>query len=556
MNVRFNLPVPLRDGVALSADLYRGETGDPLPAIVYGTPYGKNRATLPPEANRLAAHGYAVLCYDVRGRGDSGGTFEPYRNEGPDGYDVIEWVAAQDWCDGKVASWGGSYSGQSQWLTAIERPPHLCAIVAYATPSDPFTDWPTGVHKPMTVSWFRMVDGRVLQNVSGVDWETVYRHLPLSTMDQAAGFVSANWRRDLAHPPSDVGYWAPLAYQRRLSSVDVPALHITGWYDDVQPGSLRNFAELTANAPTEPTRRAQRLVVGPWGHDAGRRGGRSVGDVDFGDHAEDVVVSELEIRFLDHHLRGIDNGVDAEPRARLFVMGANRWRDGDEWPLASTVWTSLYLHSDGHANTRHGDGRLTPEPPTAAEPPDVYRYDPADPAPFLTEPTSAQIGGPDDYATVEDRADVLVYAGTELTCELTVIGPVRAELFIISDGLDTDFTAKLVDIHPDGTRRRLCDGMVRARYRDGLTQETPLTPGKAHRVDIDLWSTAHAFLPGHRVGLEISSSAFPKYDRNLNTGEPLATGTRMRPAHNQVLHTREHASRLILPVIENEPSSS
>ncbi|MFE0156684.1 CocE/NonD family hydrolase [Nonomuraea sp. NPDC059007] len=545
----YNLTVPLRDGITLAADRY-GPAGDaPAPAIVLGTPYGKNDPRRPAQAALMAERGYAVLIYDVRGRGDSDGVFEPYRNEGRDGYDVIEWVAAQDWCDGSVASWGGSYSGHAQWLTALEKPPHLRAIVAYATPSDPFVDFPTGTRLPQEVCWYRMVDRRALQNVTGIDWNAVYSHLPLYTMDEAAGFVSAAWRADIGHAPGDTEYWAPLAYQQKLSVVDVPALHITGWYDDVQPGTLRNFAAMVSKAPTEKARRAQRLVMGPWGHDAGRAGGRKIGDVDFGDHAEDVEVTEFELRFLDHHLRGIDNGVDREARARLFLMGRGEWRDADEWPLPETVWTSLYLRSAGDANTRGGGGRLTTDAPASEEPTDTYRYDPADPVPFLTEPTSMQIGGPDDYAEVEDRDDVLVYLGPELGEPLTVIGPVRAELFVGSDAPDTDFTAKLVDVAPDGVRRRLCDGIVRARYREGFATERTLRPGVVYRVEVDMWSTAHEFSVGHRVGLEISSSAFPKYDRNQNTGGSIVHGTEPRVAHNEIWHGPERPSRLILPVI-------
>jgi putative CocE/NonD family hydrolase len=545
---QYNVRVPMRDGVTLSADLYLPETG-PGPVLIARTPYNKNSEFACDKARWYASRGFGFVWMDVRGRGDSDGEFSTYRGEGPDGYDAVEWAAAQPWSDGRVGTWGQSYLGCIQWLTAITRPPHLTAMVVYVTPSDPFCESPTGVHLPQQVCWHRMVDGRLTQYVQGVDWEQVYWHLPLLTMDERAGYYSHRWREDLSHAPGDADYWRPVRYQDLLAGLSLPVLHVTGWYDDVQPGTLRNFIRMTGPGTDEGSSRAQRLVVGPWDHELTRRRERRLGRVDFGPDATSLDLDDFELRWLSHYLAGADNGAERDRRVRIFVMGANRWREEDSWPLARTEWTRYYLSSGGSASTRHGDGALRREQPPGDEPPDEFRYDPADPVPFLTEPTSAQIGGPDDYSGVEERADVLVYTTPPLAAGVEVTGPVRLELYASSTAPDTDFTGKLVDVHPDGFCQRICDGIVRARFRDGMDRPALLEPGTVYRFEVDMWSTAQTFLPGHRIRLEVASSAFPKYDRNLNSGRDLATDTEPRAAGNTVWHTGERPSALVLPVI-------
>jgi uncharacterized protein len=546
----FNVHVQMRDGVELVADIYRPDTDAPVPVVVARTPYGKNTEFAWKKAQLYVSRGYAFVWMDVRGRGDSPGEFLPHRDEPNDGYDTIEWLAKRPWCDGKVVTWGQSYLGYIQWLTAVQQPPSLAAMVIYVPPSDPFVDWPTGVHLPMEVCWFRLIDGRAYQYCDSIDFDTAYRHLPLMTMDEAAGYHSEHWRADLSHPPSDQEYWGPKNFQDRFGEINVPIVHVTGWYDDVQPGTTLSFTGMINEAPTEETRRAQRLVIGPWDHGLTRRRDRQMGSIDFGPGA-DFDLDDYEIRFLDHYVRGEQNGVDTEPRAQLFVMGSNEWTTEDEYPIARTDWTPLYLSSAGKANTRFGDGVLTWDQPTT-EGKDTYRYDPEDPVPYITESTSHQIGGPDDYSEIEERADVLVYATPVLESDIQVTGPVRLKLYAASDGLDTDFTAKLVDVHPDGFCQRLTDGIVRGRFRDGMMEEKFLEPGTVHEFEVDLWNTSQVFKAGHRIRLEVSSSAFPKYDRNLNTGGPLATGTETRVARNEVWHGGVHASHLILPVIPAE----
>ena len=543
----YDVRVPMRDGVELSADVYRpmeSKSGERFPAILARTPYNKALAQQKTrdDFKSFAEHGYAVVWMDVRGRGDSDGVFTPYRNDGRDGYDAIEWIAAQSWCDGKVGTLGGSYLGRIQWLAALDQPPHLVTMIALVTPSDPFVESPTGTQGPMHICWVHMTSGRVMQNAEVVDWMKVYEHLPLMTMDEAAGRVSQGWRETLQHTRLD-GYWEPLCYQNQFEKINLPVMHISGWYDDEQIGTPLNYIGMTTRGATEFARQNQKLLMGPWAH--ATNAASKIGEVDFGPTAI-IDLRQTELDWFDRWLKGKE--IAPEPPVRIFVMGENKWRDENEWPLARTQWTPFYLHSNGHANSRFGDGRLSTEKPTR-EKPDQYRYDPARPAPFITEPTSSQIGGPNDYAAVERRDDVLVYATEPLEKDTEITGPVRLEFYASSSAVDTDFMAKLVDIHPTGFSQRMCDSMVRARFREGMDKPKLIEPGDIYKYSIEMWNTCQVFFKGHRIGLEISSSAFPKYDRNLNTGEDLATGTRMIAADQTIYHDGDHPSALILPVI-------
>jgi uncharacterized protein len=540
---RFNVMVRARDGAGLATDLYLPPGDGPFPAVVGRSPYNKNQAAFADLGAKVNAKGYALIVQDVRGRGDSDGTFVPYVNDGQDGYDMIEWVAEQSWCDGNVVYRGASYGARAGWIVALEHPPHLQAMVIVVSPSDPFVEFPTSATSPMMLSWYRLTDGRLSQNTGGVNWMQVYEHLPLATMDEAAGFSSERWREAMAHTSLD-DYWQPECYQHRFAELDVPVMHVSGWYDDEQIGTPLNYIGMSTQAKSETARSAQRLLMGPWGH--GVNATSKLGEVDFGPTA--VIDLESYIAGWLDAVLGRRTEADV-PRVRIFVMGTNEWRDETEWPLARTRFTDYFLHSDGGANSRFGDGRLTTDPASADEPSDVYTYDPARPVPFITEPTSSQLGGPDDYSGVEQRADVLCYTSDVLDGDLEVTGPVRLVLFASSSAVDTDFTAKLVDVHPSGFCQRLCDSVVRARYREGPREAKLLVPDEVYEFEIDLWNTCQVFKARHRIRLEISSSAFPKYDRNLNTGEDIGTGVSMATATNRVWHDAEHPSRLVLPVI-------
>jgi putative CocE/NonD family hydrolase len=539
----WNVRIPARDGVLLATDVYLPPGDGPHPAILGRTPYNKANVRHQRLADTWNARGYALVVQDVRGRGDSQGSFVPYRNEACDGADAVEWVAAQPWCTGDVILQGASYGGHSSWLTAVARPPSLRAMIVSVTPSDPFVEWPTG-RSPMSICWYRMVDGRVMQPTDGIDWMQVYEHLPLLTMDERAGFSSEHWREDIAHGVLDE-HWAPLCYQDRFGELDIAVLHISGWYDDEQIGTPRNFAGMVRHAASERARRGQRMIMGPWGHAVNTT--RALGDVDFGPTA----VIDLDRRMADFADVALGRGdpPDDDAPVRIFVMGINTWRTEQEWPLARTWYVEWFLHSGGNANSRFGDGRLTLQAPGGDEPCDTYLYDPARPVPFLTDPVSAQIGGPDDYSAIEQRGDVLCYTSDPLDVDTEFTGPVRLVLHVSSSAVDTDFTAKLVDVHPGGFCQRLCDSVVRGRLREGVDHEVPMEPGTVYELDIDMWNTCQVFRAGHRIRLEVSSSAFPKYDRNLNTGEGGGEATRMVVAENRVWHDAAHPSRLVLPLI-------
>lgn len=544
VRILFNQRVPMRDGVTLSADVYfsAGEQKK-RPVILSRTPYLKADMAVVERAQQFVKRGYVYVAMDVRGRGDSdGGPFNPYFNEGLDGYDSIEWCADQEWSDGNVGTYGGSYLGAIQWLAALEQPPHLRAMVVLVPPSDPFVETPTGVPGPMHLCWQHFVSGRVTQPMDAVDWERIYWHLPLQTMDEQAGRINARWRADFEHTRLD-DYWKPLCYQRRFEELSVPTLHISGWYDDEQIGTPLNYIGMTTRGRTPEARASQRLLMGPWGHNV--NSSSKVGDIDFGQQAVIDLYAEVT-QWFDRWLRGIH--VLSAP-VRIFVMGENTWRDEQEWPLARTQWTPFYLHSNGRANSRFGDGSLSTAAPDGEEPADTYLYDPGSAVPFITEATSSQIGGADDYAPVQRRDDVLVYQTGPLASDIEVTGPIRVDLYASSSAQDTDFMAMLIDVWPNGFRQRLCDGMVRARFRAGMEQPDLIEPHKIYRYTIDCWNTSQRFRTGHRICVQISSSAFPKYDRNLNTGAPLGLSSEFVCAEQHIYHDAVHPSAILLPVI-------
>ena len=546
VRILFNQRVPMRDGVTLSADVYlpAGETSK-RPVVLSRTPYLKADMVVVERAQQFVKRGYVYVAMDVRGRGDSDGElFNPYFHEGRDGYDSIEWCADQAWSDGNVGTYGGSYLGTIQWLAALEQPPHLRSMVVMVPPSDPFVETPTGVPSPIQLCWLHYVSGRVTQPMEAVDWDAVYWHLPLLTMDEQAGRVNPRWRNDFEHALLD-DYWKPLCYQQRFKELNVPTLHISGWYDDEQIGTPLNYIGMSTYGATPETRAHQRLLMGPWGHNV--NSSSKVGDLDFGPSAVIPIYDEV-CGWFDRFLRGEQPDRQESP-VRIFVMGENTWRDEHEWPLARTQWTPFYLRSGGRANSRFGDGRLTRETPGADESADEYTYDPGNPTPFVTDATSSQIGGPDDYASIQRRDDVLVYQTEPLTKAIEVTGPVRVDLYASSSARDTDFMAMLIDIWPNGFRQRLCDGMVRARFRDGMDRPSLIEPGTIYRYSIDCWNTSQVFLAGHRICVQIASSAFPKFDRNLNTGEPLGQTREFVSAEQRIYHDAGHPSAVLLPVI-------
>lgn len=384
--------------------------------------------------------------------------------------------------------------------------------------------------------------------MDAIDWSKVHRHLPLSTMDEAAGRPSRHWKEMFAHTQLDQ-WWEPLRYQNKFDRVKVPVLHISGWYDDEQVGTPLNFIGMTTKGATPEVRRSQKLLMGPWPHAVNSTS--RLGEVDFGPTAV-IDLNGYWLRWFDYWLKGIDNGIIREPSARIFVMGENRWVDENEWPIARTQWVKYYLHSRGRANSLFGDGSLTTALPEG-ESFDSFTNDPSRPVPFITEPSFAQIGSTDDYRAVERRDDVLVYTSAPVTEDVQVCGPITARLFAASSARDTDFMMKLLDVWPNGYAQRLTDGMVRARFREGMERPQLIEPGRVYGYSIDLWNTCQTFKKGHSIRIEVASTAFPKYDRNPNTGEPLGTTKRLEVAQQKVYHDRGRASYILLPVVARRP---
>jgi putative CocE/NonD family hydrolase len=548
LKIDFNRRVRMRDGVELSADVYRPDASGRFPVIINRTPYTKTSGSNLNIAKYFVSHGYVFVQMDVRGRGDSDGKFVPYVNDGQDGFDAIEWCASQEWSTGKVGTLGGSYNAKIQWLTAVKQPPHLTAMIVLVSPSDPFVEWPTGQPLPMNISWYHFTSGHVAQNMQAVDWKKLYWHLPLATMDDAMGRPNPLWKEEVEHSKLDA-WWEPHRYQNKYERVRVPVLGISGWYDDEQVGTPLNFIGMTTKGADEKVRRSQKMLMGPWPHAINSTS--KLGEVDFGSTAL-IDMNAYWLRWFDYWLKGIDKGLMQEPPVRIFLMGENVWRNESEWPLARTRWTKYFLHSNGRANTLSGDGTLSTTAP-ASEPADSYSYDPANPVPFITDASFAQIGGPDDYRKIEERTDVLVYTSEPVAEDLEVCGPVKVRLAAASSATDTDFMAKLLDVWPNGFSQRLTDGMVRARFREGMDKPALIQPGKVYAYDLDLWNTCQLFLKGHRIRLEISSSAFPKYDRNLNSGEALGKTTRMVVAAQKIYHDRDNQSYVVLPIVPRKP---
>jgi len=546
VKIEYDQRARMRDGVSLSADVFRPDAPGRFPVILVRTPYDNASPTYARQGLYWASRGYVYVIQDVRGRGESEGEFYPLVHEAEDGYDTQTWCGTAPWSSGKVGTTGGSYLGWTQVYPAGLRNPHLAAMISIVTPPDPTRNFPIqhGVYGVTTVSWLAYISGKTLQDTSHIDLMAAYRTLPLRDMDEGFGRRIRAWKDWFDHPTLDE-YWKEQSYQEQLLDATVPILHVSGWYDDVLVGTTENYVNLTTRGTTAEARSRQWLLIGPWGHRVNTS--RRLGDVDFGPEAL-IDFDAVQLRWFDHWLKGDDNGVESDPKVRIFVMGENQWRNENEWPVGRTRTVEYFLRSGGRANSLFGDGRLEPSPPED-EPADTFRYDPENAVPFITEPNFSQVGGPDDYRPVERRDDVLVYSTAPFTEPLEICGPLTVRLHAASSARDTDWTAKILDVHPDGFAQRLNDGVVRARFRRSTEEESFLEPGRVESYDIDAWSTCVLMGEGHRLRLEISSSAFPKFDRNLNTGGRIGMETKGIVAEQSVYHDREHPSRVLIPVV-------
>ncbi len=538
---KIDVPVKMRDGTDLSADIRLPGGPGPFPVIVVRTPYN-NSGFAPGDA--YIQNGYAVVKQDCRGRFDSEGRFQPFF-EAEDGFDTLAWVKAQPWCDGRLGMLGNSYCSTCQLTAAWTRPPGLRGITPGVMGNDLFKDliYFNGVFNlSLAYTWGMAVSGRSGQTHDTTDLEKIFRHLPLQTLDTAAGFDAPYFREWLAHPTYDA-YWAAASVEGHYAEFDVPALHSGGWYDFYGEGTARNYTGIRAKGRPR-ARASQRLILGPWQHGLG---GRVAGQLDFGEQAV-VGMDGLYRRWLDRWVKGEPNGVDQEAPVRLFVMGTNVWRDEGEWPLARAVDSEFFL-GGGSANSLYGNGTLRRERPAGGADCDRFTYNPDNPVPTLGGATYGAPSGPNDHVPLERRDDVLVYTGERQTAPLEVTGHVRAVIYISSDCVDTDFVMRLCDVYPDGRSIVLSDGIARARFREGLDREVMMKPGSVVELEVPMGVTSNVFLPGHCIRVEVTSSCFPRFARNLNTGEADASGTRMRAACQTVWHSAARPSRVLLPVV-------
>jgi putative CocE/NonD family hydrolase len=559
--IEHGVAVKMRDGTILRADIFRPSAPGKFPILLTRTPYDKRHDL--DFSLKGVARGYVVINQDVRGRYTSDGEWYPFVHESDDGYDTIEWAAALPYSDGRIGMYGGSYVGATQMLAAMAHPPHLAGICPVVTASNYHDGWTYqggAFEQWFDESWTSGLAQDTLNR--SVSQQTNALHgistlplseyplfpLPKSSSENELLRSLAPYFLDwLAHPSYD-DYWKRIAIEEHYGDIRVPSLTVAAWYDIFLGGSLRNYIGLREHAADDSARQSQRLLVTIGGH-AGSS--QKIGDVDFGPAApfdEDAVTLD----WYDHLFKNAANKFAGPKRVQIFVMGSNQWRDEDDWPLARARDTKYFLHSAGKANTVTGDGLLSTAAPQS-ENADKYTYDPANPAPTVGGPLCCDSNhlqpGPRDQKEVEARQDVLVYSTPALTDDLEVTGPVRLELFAKSSTTDTDFTAKLVDVGPDGFAQNMTEGIVRGRYRISQQTPEPMKPGETYKFTIDLWSTSNVFRRGHRLRLEISSSNFPRFDRNTNTGDDQAHATRLVSAVNTILHDKEHPSALILPIV-------
>ncbi|HYL93587.1 MAG TPA: CocE/NonD family hydrolase [Alphaproteobacteria bacterium] len=558
--------VPMRDGVKLATDIYRPKGVEKAPVILVRTPYKKDMGEL--QAKFYARRGYIFAIQDCRGRFGSPGVWEPFVNEPHDGYDAVEWLARQPFSSGKVGMIGGSYLGWVQWWAASERPPHLATIIPNVAPPDPFHNVPYEYGAFFlwgAIWWADILESEATADLSGValtkigekKYLKLLRALPVIDLDKSVlGKENPYWRKWIQHPTNDA-YWQPANFldHDRLKDVNIPVFHQSGWFDGDGIGTKLNYLAMASYKHEN-----QKLTLGPWGHTD--TAGRIIGDHDFGEQAV-IDLQRDYLRWFDHWLKGVDNGVQKEPLVSLFVMGSNKWLHGEKYPLEVTRFQKLYLASGGKANTAKGDGKLTFDVPLADAPPDHYTYDPGDPTPdprFYEESEENEkkvrsVGERKKeregyYQKItEERNDLLVYMTDPLAKPLTFAGPVSAVLYASSSARDTDWFMSLSEVDKDGKIFPLVQGKIRARFRKSMTAPEMLKRNEVYEYALDLWHTGITIPAGSRLRVDVASAAFPLFSRNLNTGGHNETETSYVTAQQAIYHNQKYPSHLLLPCI-------
>jgi putative CocE/NonD family hydrolase len=536
----------MRDGVNLSANVYFPDGDGPYPVLLNRTPYVKDSADRAKRIRPYVQAGYAVVHMDVRGRGNSEGVFDPYFQEIEDGHDSLEWCGTQPWSTGQVGTFGGSYEGWTQiFPTRLQSPYHTAAFLMCTPSMHPFHEGPywSGVPMPIMGMWTLFTSGKMnKEHITELDWEAMVNVRPLRDLMKRLGLSETYRAEHLKHETLD-DYYKRLWPDGVMGRTIVPCYHVTGWFDDDQKGALDHFPALALQHPDPQVRRSQKLLIGPWPHRLSVDTSQ-LGDFEYGPHSM-VPLPKEAIRWFDFWLKGIDNGILDEPRCRMFLMGANRWIETDAFPVAEARERIFLLGADGPANSLLGRGALGQA--HASSPASTFTYNPERPAPTPFWKDNFQNGTNEDLRPIQRRDDVLVFTSDPLGEPLNVVGLLAAELYVSTSAVDTDFVARLSDVAPDGYAQRLNAGILRLRYREGYEQIKLVEAGEIVKIAVDLWATGHQFKPGHRVRLEVTSSAFPTWAPNFNTGGSVWEESEPITAENTVHHSAQYPSRLILP---------
>jgi putative CocE/NonD family hydrolase len=552
--------VAMPDGVKLSVAVWRPDVeNEKFPTILVATPYNKLADRHINDGDYYSRRGYAYVAYDLRGRYDSEGTAYLYGPKDGEDLDVMQsWVGSQPWSSGKIGMYGGSYLGFIQWEGALHQNKNLTALIPEVSPDDHYDNvFPSGAFQlsnSLNFLWF-CCGSRTNVPTTVMNWERWYKHLPLKDMADYAGIQNTKlWNDLITHTERD-SYWPGVGDRiapgkngpGKYNQIKVPTYNISGWYDQVSQATINNYLGMTQYGPEE-LRGKHKLLMGPWVHGGLFR--TTQGELTFPAQAAPNG-QQWRQRWFDLQLKGIPNDFDKQPPVTIYVMGADKWRHECEWPLKRAQYTKYYLRSGGRANSLLGDGTLGTTPPSGNERNDSFTYDPNNPVPTLGGNIASHpsIVGPYDQTSIELRSDVLVYTTAPLTEDIEVTGPIILKLFASTDRRDTDFTGKIVDVAPNGYAKILLEGVIRGRYNKTFKQQNLLTPNQIYEFYVDLWSTSNQFRKGHRIRIEVSSSNFPKYDRNPNTGNRFGEDAEMVIAKQKVFHDKAHPSHVILPII-------
>jgi len=569
-----NVPVTMRDGTIQYADVYRPNAPGRFPVLVHRTPYNKDSPGDVLSFGFSPERGYVVVNLDVRGRYASPGIYHPFMDHGWrthwDGYDVVQWAAEQPWSNGRVGVFGGSYTGATAYQLAPTQPPNLEAMFTRESSADYFQEWVYrgGAFELWSLAWGlntiglnaveRMtasastktqISGSI-RAMTGANAQKLYDRLPLWPVAEIQGVQGlSEWLDQWIKNWKDGPYWRQFNLGLMHHKVNIPIYHLGGWYDIFLAGTIKNYLGISERSQSSKARVSQKLIIGPWVHGPGNVGVPRQGELVF-PNTDAANYAELRLRWFDHWLRGIDNGIMREPPVKIYVMGANYWRDECEWPLARAEYTPHYFNGGKSGSIKSlNDGTLSVAQPRVKEGADTFVYDPRKPVPTLGGNNLNMVNGPRDHRLADEMS--LTYTSPVLKEDIEVTGPIKAVLFAASSAVDTDWTVRLSNVYPDGTSINIADGIIRAQFRESMTNPTLITPDKVYRYEVDLWASSNAFRAGHRIRVAVHSSNFPKYNRNLGTGKNYSTTTEMVVANNTIFRNEASASHIILPVIPN-----